>query len=83
MRLLIFLVSLSLPSVVMRQSQKFVFAEALGGGLLASANFHMRFKNDARDGFGASIGYTNTGFLHDDEWISAFPLGINYLHGRP
>ncbi len=80
--LLIILVGLSLPGVALAQRQKFVFVEALGGVLLASANFDLRFKNDARDGFGARIGYTNTGFLGDDEWISAFPLGINYLYGK-
>ncbi|PVH24278.1 hypothetical protein [Sphingobacterium corticibacter] len=49
---------------------------------MASANFDLRFKKDSRDGFGARLGYTNTGFVGDDKWISAFPLGINYVHGK-
>lgn len=80
--LLFLLICLSLPTAMLAQGQKFVFAEVLGSGLLASANFDMRFKKDARDGFGARVGYTNTGFLGDDEWVSAFPLGINYLYGK-
>lgn len=81
-QILIILLGLSVPTLVCAQRQKFVFAEGLGSGLLASVNFDMRFKHDARDGFGARVGYTNTGFLGDDEWISAFPVGVNYLYGK-
>lgn len=64
------------------QGQKFVFFEGLGGGLLASVNFDMRFKKDARDGLGAKVGYSNVGFFDTGEWISIFPVGINYVYGK-
>lgn len=80
--LLFFLAFSILPFSGMAQGQKFVFAEGLGGGMLASANFDMRFKQDSRDGFGARVGYTNSGFFGAEEWASVFPVSINYLYGQ-
>jgi hypothetical protein len=81
--LLVFLFAILFkPDTASAQGQKFAFAEGLGSGLLVSANFDMRFKKESREGFGARIGYTNTGFVGDDDWISAFPVGINYVYGQ-
>ena len=69
-------------NLVLAQGQKFAFIEGLGGGVLASANFDMRFKENARDGFGARVGYTNTGFFDPNEQVSIIPLSVNYLYGK-
>lgn len=69
------------PQENQAQGQKFVFAEGMGSGLLVTANFDMRFKQGAREGLGARVGYTNVGIFHDQA-ASVVPLSINYVYGK-
>ena len=66
-----------------------VFYTELGGpGVLMSANFDSRFKSQERLGFGyrlgVGFGYNNMGGHYSStRTYYSFPVGLNYVLGRP
>lgn len=69
--------------------RKGVFLELLGNGLLATANFDMRFNKNRQDGLGFRVGIgglsvngTDNSGLSVNAGILTIPLEINYLAGK-
>ncbi len=80
------------------KTEKLFYAEFGGANVLFGANFDWRFKKDTRIGWGARIGLGFTiydketrvdypgggyGYEYETETIATFPVGINYVFGKP
>ena len=69
--------------------RKAVFVEALGNGLLLSANYDMRLKKGVQDGLGIRVGMGGFSFdafdtegLIVDVGVISLPLEVNYMVGK-
>jgi len=79
-------------------ADKLFHVEFLGPGIIMSANFDGRFQSGARTGFGYRLGagfgtgdfysrgYIDIGGIYlerDKRTVYSFPVGVNYIFGKP
>lgn len=76
-------------TAVVAQRRKSIYAEALGNGIIVSANYDMRLKKNQNDGLGfragigggSLAGYDETG-MSANIGVLTFPLSLNYVVGK-